>query len=203
MRIKGFYFITDRNLSKKDNIEDVKAAIKGGARIVQYREKEKTLIEFLAEVIEIKKICAENNTTLIINDSVAACLLANADGVHLGQDDMPLEDARRVLGKHRIIGITVHNVEEALLAEKQGADYLGVSPIYETKTKKDAGKPAGLGLLREIKKKTRLPCVAIGGINERNVDEVIKAGADAWAAISATVAKEDAEKAVKFFTTKS
>jgi thiamine-phosphate pyrophosphorylase len=202
MRLRGFYFITDSRLSRKSNLEDVKAAVKGGAKIVQYREKDKNLVEFLTEAFELKKICAEKKVLFLINDNVAACLLTQSDGVHLGQDDMPLQTARNILGKNKIIGITVHNVEEAIAAEKDGADYLGVSPIFQTNTKLDAGPAAGLQLIKDVKKKVKIPCAAIGGINESNIDLVIEAGANSISAISATVAKEDVEKTVKFFANK-
>jgi thiamine-phosphate pyrophosphorylase len=202
MKLKGFYFITDSRLSKRNNIEDVKSAIKGGAEIVQYREKDKNLVEFLAEALVLKKICSESKVLFIINDSVSACLLADADGVHLGQDDMPLQTARNILGKNKIIGMTAHNVKEAIKAERKGADYLGVSPIFQTNTKLDAGPAAGLQLIKDVKKKVKIPCAAIGGINESNVDSVIEAGADMVSAISATVSKDNVEKAVKFFADK-
>jgi len=129
---------------------------------------------------------------------VDICLAVDADGVHLGQDDMPYETARKLLG-NKIIGLTVHNVKEAVEAEKKGADYIGVSPIFETTTKKDAGRAAGVRLIEGVKKKVKQPIVAIGGINKGNVAEAIKAGADSAAAISAIVTKEDVKKEVLDF----
>lgn len=198
MKLKGFYFITDSKLSRKNNLEDVKEAIKGGAKVVQYRDKEKDLIDFIREAFGLKKICDKKKVLFLINDSVGVALLTEANGVHLGQDDMPLKKAREILGK-KVIGVTAHTLEEAFDAEKQGADYLGLSPIFTTTTKLDAGPAAGLELIKKVKEKVRIPCVAIGGINEDNVDSVIKAGADCISAISATVSKEDVAKAVKFF----
>ncbi len=202
MKLNGFYFITDSRLSKKGNIEDAEAAIRGGAKVVQYREKDTSMVEFLREAVELKRICSQKNVLFLVNDNVAATLLTGADGVHLGQDDMPLEAARRILGSRKIVGVTVHNIEEAVKAEWEGADYLGLSPIFSTSTKLDAGPAAGLELIRKVKKTVRLPCVAIGGINEKNADSVIKAGADSLSAISATVAKDDVEKAVRLFANK-
>ncbi len=193
----GFYFVTDRILSKKGNFDDVKAAVKGGVKIVQYREKEKSTKEMIEEAKEIKKICDKGNAVCLINDRVDICLAVDADGVHLGNDDMPYEIARKILG-NKIIGLTVHNVEEAVEAEKKGADYIGVSPIFETKTKLDAGKPAGIRLIEEVKNRAKIPIVAIGGINKENVASVVKAGADGTAAISAVIGK-DVEKEVKEF----
>jgi len=202
MKLRGFYFITDGRLSKKNNIADAKDAVEGGASVVQYREKEKDYTSFLREAMEIKRICDQKNVLFLINDDVAAALLTDAGGVHLGQDDMPVEKARQILGRKKVIGVTAHNLEEALEAEQKGADYIGLSPIYATSTKKDAGPAAGLELVREAKKKAGIPCVAIGGINKGNAGQVVEAGADALCAISATVAAEDVEKAVKFFANK-
>ena len=138
--ISGLYFITDSKLTRKTVIEDVKAAIDADVKVIQYREKEKSTKEMFLEAKEIKKLCA--NVLFIINDGIDICLSADADGVHLGQDDMPFLEARKILGD-KIIGVTVHNVNEAIEAEEIGADYIGVSPIFETSTKKDAGPAAG------------------------------------------------------------
>ena len=197
--ISGFYFITDSTLSKQGNQADVASAIRGGATIVQYREKNKGLVDFIREALELKSICDQHGTIFLINDNVAAALLVDADGVHLGQDDMPLARAREILGKDKIIGVTVHNRAEAREAEQHGADYLGLSPIFPTSTKRDAGPATGLNLIKTIRCSAKLPCVAIGGINENNVDAVIAAGADAVAAVSATVGQGDVESAVRAF----
>lgn len=199
--IRGFYFITDSILSRKGIVDDMGAAIRGGARVVQYREKNRNLVDFLMEAFTLKRMCDEKEVLFLINDSVSATLLTDSDGVHLGQDDMPLEKAREILGD-KIIGVTAHNLEEALEAEREGADYVGLSPVFQTKTKQDAGPAAGLDLIRKVKQKVSIPCVAIGGINESNVDSVIKAGADSISAISATVPMDDVELAVKAFARK-
>ena len=202
MELSGFYFITDDNLTKKGALADAKAAVAGGARVVQYREKKKNAIEFLTEACAIRDVCKSHNTLFLVNDEVWAAVLTGADGVHLGQDDMPAGTARRILGKGSIIGVTVHNVEEAVKAVKDGADYVGVSPIYQTATKKDAGKPAGLDVIGKVKSSVNVPVVAIGGINEENAGKVIAAGADALAAISATVTQDDVEAKVALFSHK-
>lgn len=188
------YFITDSKLTKKNVIEDVKSAIKAGVKIIQYREKEKTTREMVEEAEKIKKLCRENNIILVINDRIDIALAVDADGVHLGNDDMPYGIARKILGDKKIIGLTVHNLKEAYKAEKMGADYIGISPIFETKTKPDAGKPKGLNLIKEVKQKIKIPFVAIGGINESNIKTVLKAGAKCIAAISATVFKDNVQK---------
>ncbi|MDD5601298.1 MAG: thiamine phosphate synthase [Actinomycetota bacterium] len=193
------YFITDSKLTKKTVIEDVKAALKAGVKIIQYREKEKNTAEMIKEAQKIAKLCKENNALFIINDRVDVALTVDADGVHLGDDDMPCHIARKILGNNKIIGLTVHNIKEAIEAERAGADYIGLSPIFETLTKSDAGMPAGLEFIKEVKEKIKIPFVAIGGINETNIEEVIRAGAKSTAIISAIVTKPDVEKECKKF----
>src|SRR3989344_4102511 len=139
----GLYFITDSRLTKKTVIEDVKSAIKGGVKIIQYREKEASKGQMLAEAKEIKKLCQNNNVIFIVNDWIDIALESDADGVHLGQDDSDCENTRKILGKNKIIGLTVHNVKESAEAERLGADYIGLGPIFSTSTKSDAGKACG------------------------------------------------------------
>ncbi|MBU3912353.1 MAG: thiamine phosphate synthase [Candidatus Omnitrophica bacterium] len=200
--IKGYYFITDSDLSKKGNLSDVKSAIEAGVTVIQYRGKLDDTDRMLKEARELKEICG-GKVLFIINDRVGIALSVDAGGVHLGQGDMPYETARELLGKDKIIGVTVHDLKEAVLAEKKSADYLGVSPVFTTTTKDDAGKPCGVELIREIKKNCRIPVTAIGGITLDNAREVIEAGADAICAISAVVTKDDVkgeiEKFQKFF----
>jgi len=195
------YFITDRKLSKKTEIDDVKAAIKAGVKIIQYREKELPTKEIYTKAKELREITKKNNVLLIINDRVDIALAVDADGIHLGLDDMPYDIARKLLG-NKIIGLTVHNFEEAIEAENLGADYVGISPIFATTTKLDAGKPAGLELIKKIKNKINIPFVAIGGINFENLDSVLKAGAKSVAAISSIVTKDDVEAESKRFIEK-
>ena len=194
----NLYLITDSKLTRKSVIDDAKAAIKAGVKIIQYREKEKSTKEMIEEAKKIKYICDENNVIFLINDRVDVALAVDADGVHLGTDDMPYNTARKLL-KEKIIGLTVHNVEEASEAEKIGADYVGVSPIFETKTKLDAGPAAGLQLIKDVKRKIRIPFVAIGGINLENLKSVLEAGAKSIVAISAIVTKDDVEGECKKF----
>ncbi|MBU1939287.1 thiamine phosphate synthase [Candidatus Micrarchaeota archaeon] len=196
-----FYFITDSKLSRQDNVADVRSALSAGAKIIQYRVKGTLGKKVLAEAQEIKQLCDETNAMLIINDSIELCLAVNASGVHLGQDDLPLAVARKLL-PDKVIGITVHNIPEAETAEKEGADYLGVSPIFSTSTKDDAGTPCGIALLQELKQVTSLPLVAIGGITPENIGEVLESGAYSVAAISATVATNNVESAVRQFREK-
>jgi thiamine-phosphate pyrophosphorylase len=187
--MKGYYFITDTGLSRGGNISDVKNAVAAGVRIVQYRAKEVSTRMMLAEAAELKKLCEE--AIFLVNDRVDVALAVDADGVHLGQEDLPFDAARQLLGPEKIIGITVSTLEEALVAARQGADYLGVSPIFFTRTKPDAGLPAGLSLLREIRNAVDLPLAAVGGISLSNAPEVIAAGADMICAISEVVTHAD------------
>jgi thiamine-phosphate pyrophosphorylase len=183
--MKGYYFITDSGLSRQGNISDVKNALAAGVRVVQYRAKKVSTRLMLAEAVALKKLC--QGAIFLVNDRVDVALTVGADGVHLGQEDLPFDAARELLGPDKIIGITVSTLEEALTAARQGANYLGVSPIFFTQTKPDAGLPTGLSLLREIRNAVDLPLAAIGGINLTNAAEVITAGADMICAISEVV----------------
>lgn len=195
--LKGFYFVTDARLSRAGIISDVRQAVSVGVCAVQYRNKEASTREMLEEALKLRKICRK--VPLIINDRVDIALAVKADGVHLGQDDMPIAIARKILGKNKIIGLTVHSLFEAERAQREGANYLGVSPIFTTHTKNDAGKPVGTGLISEIKSKCRIPIVAIAGINLGNARRVIKAGADAISAISAVIDKNSVAGEVNKF----
>lgn len=183
--MRGYYFVTDSELSRAGNISDVRNAVEAGVEAVQYRRKDASTSVLFAEADILRRLC--RRTLFIVNDRVDIALAVQADGVHLGQEDLPLEAARNLLGKGKIIGVTVHSHEEARQAEATGADYLGVSPIYTTKTKLDAGRPAGIELIRQIKAIVKIPLVAIGGINLGNAPEVVQAGADGVCAISAVV----------------
>src|SRR3989344_2920205 len=195
----GLYFITDSRLTKKTVIDDVKSAIKGGIKIIQYREKGASKEQMLAEAKEIKKLCQKGNVIFLVNDRMDIALAVDADGVHLGQDDTSYETARNILGKNKIIGLTAHNVDESVEAEKLGVDYIGLSPIFSTSTKDDAGKACGTEMITQVKKHVKIPVVAIGGINESNIGQVLKAGAKNMAIISAILTKDDVGKAVRGF----
>ncbi|OGS23268.1 MAG: thiamine-phosphate diphosphorylase [Elusimicrobia bacterium RIFOXYA2_FULL_39_19] len=197
-KIRGYYFITDSGLSKKGNLSDVKNAVKAGVSVVQYRNKSGSSRELFDEALELKKICA-GKALFIINDRIDIALAVNADGVHLGLEDMYYKEARKILGKGKIIGLTVHNIKEALQARRWGADYLGFSPVFATNTKADAGKPAGTKLLAAVKSGVNIPVVAIGGINLSNAGEVVRAGADSLCAISAVITSNDVVKEIKKF----
>lgn len=193
----GLYFITDSRLTRKNVIADVKAAVKGGVKIVQYREKEASAQKMINEAREIKELCKKNNVLFLVNDRLDIALAVDADGVHLGHEDAPYQYSRRLLGKNKIIGLSAHSFKDALKNQKLGADYTGIGPIYCTTTKKDAKAPIGLEPIKQLKARLKIPFVAIGGINEANIDDVLEAGAKNIAMISGIVAKEDVEKAVR------
>jgi thiamine-phosphate pyrophosphorylase len=195
--VKGYYFITESELSRAGNLSDVRQAEACGVEVVQYRNKNDGTLKMYEEALRLKEICC--NAAFLINDRIDIALAVDADGVHLGQSDMPYAVARKMLGPEKIIGITVHNLAEALEAQAFGADYLGVSPIYQTATKADAGKPGGIKLVEMIRARVKIPLIAIGGINLANAPEVIKAGADGVCAISAVVAKENAAEEIRRF----
>jgi len=195
--VKGYYFITDSKLSLAGNFNDVTMAVACGVGVVQYRNKNAKTREMYEEAVRLREICRD--TLFLINDRVDIALAVNADGVHLGQSDMPCGVARKLLGEEKIIGITVHNLAEAVQAESIGADYLGVSPIFLTATKPDAGKPAGIFLIEEIRAIVDIPLIAIGGIDHSNAMDVIRAGADGLCAISSVVAREDVKAEIKKF----
>jgi thiamine-phosphate pyrophosphorylase len=195
--VKGYYFITDSGLSRAGNIHDVEQAEACGVCVVQYRNKNAETRAMYEEAVRLKEIC--RNSLFLINDRIDIALAVDADGVHLGQSDMPYGAARKMLGPEKIIGITVHNLAEAIEAHRSGADYLGVSPIFQTATKSDAGKPAGIALIEEIRARVDISLIAIGGINLANAPEVVRAGADGLCAISAVVAKESVSREIRKF----
>lgn len=194
----SLYVITDSQLLQgRSHIEIAKAAIAGGATAIQFREKDMSTREMIDIAREIRVLTLRTGVTYIVNDRVDVALAVDADGVHVGQDDMPAPLARRLIGKEKILGVSASNLEEALKAEREGADYIGVGSIYSTASKPDAGTPVGLGVLAEIASRVSIPVIAIGGIKEENVGEVIKGGARGVAVISAIVLAPDMEEATR------
>lgn len=186
----SLYLVTDRSLALgRATVNIVQAAIAGGVTCVQLREKHADTRAFLEEARALKALldALEANIPLLINDRLDVALAIGADGVHLGQSDMPLADARRLLGAAMLIGISAESVEDALRAEAEGADYIGISPVFATSTKADIAPPLGLEGIRRIRAAVSLPLVAIGGIHQENAQAVIRAGADGVAVVSAIV----------------
>jgi len=193
----NLYVITDEQLSGgRTHLEIVRQAIAGGAEVIQLRDKAASGKKLYETGLELKQLTREKGVTFIVNDRIDLALILEADGVHVGQSDIPARAARRLLGPDKILGVSAASLAEALQAEADGADYLGVGPIFEARgTKVNAGNPQGLELLVHIRQKCSLPLIAIGGINPQNVSRVIQAGADAAAVISAVVAAVDISKA--------
>jgi len=193
-----YYLVTDSSLTRKGIFQDISQALDAGCSIVQYREKLKNTREMIEDAEKIKSII-DSRALFLVNDRIDIALAVDADGVHIGQDDMPYQFARKLLGANKIIGVTVHNSLEAFAAEQMGADYTGLSPIFSTTTKEDAGNACGVSMIREVREKIRIPIVVIGGITKENVAETIKAGADAAASISAVVSSGNVYGEVKDF----
>ena len=194
----SLYLVTDRSLSRgRATLEIVKIGVTGGVTCVQLREKNCSTRKFIKETLSVKKYLKKHNIPLIINDRVDVAQAIQADGVHLGQTDMPLTMAKDILKDSMIIGISVESLEDAIRAQKDGADYIGISPIFATPTKSDTAPPIGLEGLKEINKAVSLPKVAIGGLNRKNAGEVILNGADGIAVVSAIVSADDPRKAAE------
>ncbi len=192
----GLCLITDRKISSLTAEEMVAAALKAGAKWIQYREKEKSRREIFLEAVRLRELASASEGVLFVNDYADIALAAGAEGVHLGQDDLPLKEARGIMGK-RMIGISTHSVAEALVAEREGADYIGFGPLFRTTTK-DAGEPKGVDMLREIRRHVGIPIVAIGGITPENLARVLDAGANAVAVASA-ILRGDIRRNVRSF----
>jgi thiamine-phosphate pyrophosphorylase len=196
-RIKGLYAVIDIEwLKGRKPLKIAEQMIQGGAEIIQLRCKERNNREFLAIAKDLKEICARKDIIFIINDSLEVALAVGADGLHVGQEDLPVVEARKLMPIDMMLGCSVTTLQEAVKAKKDGADYIGVGAIFATETKKSA-QAVGLGRITEVKRAADLPIVAIGGINDKNLSKVIKAGADAAAVISAIMGAEDIAKATR------
>ncbi|QAY66520.1 thiamine phosphate synthase [Paenibacillus protaetiae] len=182
-------------------IRVMEEAIQGGADIIQLRDKTSSRAEVLQKAIALRELTRRYGVTFIVNDYIDIALEADADGIHLGQGDISLSEARR-LAPGKMIGISTHAIEEALLAEAQGADYIGVGPVFPTQTKTDVVAPVTVGYVREVADRVRIPFVAIGGIKLSNVDEVIAAGADRICAVSEIVGADDVAGVCRAFLAK-
>jgi len=165
--------------------------------MVQYREKEALTRRMVEEAAELRALCKAAKVSFIVNDRVDVALAVDADGVHVGQEDMPASVARRLIGPGKILGVSVGSVEEALRAAADGADYLGASPIFATPTKPDAPEPIGIDGLRALAASVAVPVVAIGGINAANAADMLRAGARGIAVVSAIVAADDVEASTR------
>jgi thiamine-phosphate pyrophosphorylase len=194
----SLYLVTDRGLAQGRPVSEVvRQAVEGGVTVVQLREKAASGRAFLEEARRLKELLAEYGIPLIINDRLDIALAVDADGVHLGQDDLPLEVGRALLGPTKIIGISVNTVAEAEAAAAGGADYLGVSPVFETPTKTDTPPAVGLEGVARLRAAVKVPLVGIGGINPANAGAVIRAGCQGVAVVSAIMAAPDPRQAAR------
>ena len=194
----SLYLVTDRALARgRATAEIVREAVAGGVTCVQLREKNGGTREFLDEARTVQAALRGTGVPLLVNDRVDVALAVGADGVHLGQRDMPIADARRLGPSGWIIGVLAECVEDAIRAEQEGTDYIGVSPVFATPTKTDTALPLGLAGLRQMRAAVRLPLVAIGGIHASNAREVIRAGADGLAVVSAIVSADSPREAAR------
>jgi thiamine-phosphate pyrophosphorylase len=194
----SLYVITDRRLARgRSHLEVARSAIQGGATVVQLRDKEATTRELVETGRLLRALTRKLGATLIVNDRADVALAVEADGVHLGVDDLPVPIARRLMGPQAIIGFSPETVEGARQAEADGADYLGVGAVFGTGTKPDAGSPIGLEGLREMVQAVSIPVVAIGGITAANAARCIRAGAAGVAVIGTVVGAENIEAAAR------
>jgi thiamine-phosphate pyrophosphorylase len=194
----SLYLVTDRGLSLgRTNLQIIRAAVAGGVTMVQLREKEATTRKFYEEGLKIREFLGEHTIPLIINDRLDIALALDADGVHMGQDDMPVAAARRILGDDKIIGASVFNAAEAREAEAAGADYLGLSPIFITSTKPDLTAQIGIDGITPIRHAVRIPLVGVGSMNAGNAFEAVRAGLDGVAVVSAICSHRDPEGAAR------
>jgi thiamine-phosphate pyrophosphorylase len=192
------YLVTDRGLALGRPLDAVvREAVEGGVTVVQIREKDLGTRSFLREALAVKAVTDRFRVPLIVNDRLDVALACGAAGVHLGQDDMDCPTARRLAGDGFIIGVSVSSPGEALRAEADGADYLGVSPVFSTPTKSDAPEPTGLSGLRAIRRAVGIPLVGIGGIHAGNAADIVQAGADGIAVVSAIMAAPDPHDAAR------
>lgn len=201
MKVKSedmtLYAVTDAAWTgEKTLIQQVKEALEGGITFLQLREKHLSEKEFLREAVEIKRLTDQYQIPFVINDNIEIAQKAGADGVHVGQDDMPVEEVRKILGEDKIIGVSAHNVEEAVRAEQGGADYLGVGAVHTTATKENTSA-VSMEEMKKICQTVSIPVVAIGGIKKNNMNVLSGTGVDGIAVVSAIFAAKNIKKETK------
>lgn len=191
MRDFRLYAITGEQFHPgRDVVEVMEEAILGGVDIIQLRDKTGSKREILNKAIRLRELTRKHDVLFIVNDHIDIALASDADGIHLGQDDLPLQEARKIMG-NKIIGISTHAIDEARAAEREGADYIGVGPVFPTKSKLDVVDPVTTSYVREVAAEISIPFVAIGGIKLHNVDQVLEAGASRICVISEIVGSDD------------
>jgi thiamine-phosphate pyrophosphorylase len=193
----GICIITDRGSCGLTCVEMVQIALRAGITWVQLRDKKKSRLGLYRMAMRLRELTRCCGAYLVVNDHADIAASVDADGVHLGQEDLPVSEARKVMGRGKIIGISTHSVGEAVRAEKEGADYIGFGPVYKTKTK-DAGAPKGTEMLGMVKGRVKIPVVAIGGICPDTIEKVLASGADAVAAATAILGGDIHENTGRF-----
>lgn len=186
--------IIDHDSLRTDASEAAVQILSAGVRFIQYRNKSSTRRAIYETALGLCRLVHEAGGLFIVNDHADIALAVAADGVHLGQDDLPIEYARKLLGREMIIGISTHSMEQARKAEAEGADYIGLGPIFSTASK-NAGQPLGIVIISDVRQRVSIPIIAIGGITDRTIPNVIGAGADGAAVISAVLSAEDMRSA--------
>lgn len=197
-KIGKICIITDTVIQKRySHFEIAKLAIKGGADIIQLRDKSMSTSELIETAQKISLLCKKNKVLFIVNDRVDIAMISGADGVQLGTEDIPVTEARKLLGRSKIIGATAHSMKEAILRENEGADYIGYGHIFQTFSKHKTDKPKGIENLKKIVDKIKVPVFAIGGIGPENINEVISTGVHGAAIIGSVLKSNDPEKTIK------
>ncbi|MEB1807643.1 MAG: thiamine phosphate synthase [Bacillaceae bacterium] len=186
----------------QDLVTVMEQAILGGSDIIQLRDKTNSKKVVFQKAKQLRELTKKYGVTFIVNDHIDVALAVDADGIHIGQDDLPIEEARKIVGKNKIIGLSTHAIEEAREAERAGADYIGVGPIFHTKSKVDVVDPVTTDYIRQVVQEITIPFVAIGGIKLHNVDQVLEAGAARICAISEIVGAEDVQSVCQQFIEK-
>lgn len=189
----SLYLVTDNSDNEEKFLKTIEEAIQGGATVVQIREKTKDTLEFYNLALKVKQITTEYNVSLIINDRVDVALAIDADGVHVGQSDMPCDVTRKLIGPDKILGVSAHTTEEAQKAEMDGADYLGSGAVFPTSTKSDANRVTKEEL-KKIVESVNIPVVAIGGITEENAHELSDTGIAGLSVVSAIMSSDNPKK---------
>lgn len=191
MKELKFYLVTDSDILRgRDFYNSIEEALKGGVTMLQLREKNASGKEFLEKAIKLRELTKKYNVKFIINDRVDIAMLCDADGVHVGQSDIPANKVREIIGEDKIVGVSARTVEEALTAKENGADYLGVGAMFTTRTKLDA-KSVSIEKLKEIQEVIKLPVVAIGGLSLSNIDKLKECNVDGYAVVSAILGAEN------------
>lgn len=199
MYLGGVCFITDRQSCSLDWLEMTREVLNAGVKWIQYRDKDSDRCSLFETAMKLREITLKADACFIMNDHPDIAAAVDADGVHLGQDDMPVAEARRVMGIGKVIGISTHTLEQAVEAERQGADYIGFGPVFDTSTK-DAGVSVGTGMLSRVRSEVNIPVVAIGGISARDLPGIASAGIQAVAVASGILQGEIRDNVRKYIS---